>query len=99
MDFNKEILVVENMSEQDNPLLTDYSDLASQYKVIRNTYLQPLILAIILGIWRFLKINQSTWDIILNVILVLFIIYFGMMIVIAHKNFKYYQKQADIAEN
>ena len=61
--YNKEILVVENGGKEPQKLLTDKSDLAEQYKNIRNAYLQGFLMILALFAFSIYKLYESNFEV------------------------------------
>lgn len=61
--YNKEILVVENNGKEPQKLLTNKSDLAEQYKNIRNAYLQGFLMILALFAFSIYKLYESNFEV------------------------------------
>lgn len=61
--YNKEILVVENDGKEPQKLLTNKSDLAEQYKDIRNAYLQGFLMILTLFAFSIYKLYESNFEV------------------------------------
>lgn len=94
-DYNKEILIVE--SEEEEELLTNYADLASQYKENRNGYLQGfLLLAVLVTIGLF---NINDIHMVLMVVAIVFLLWLLYLTVKNHENYIKYKEMSNISEN
>lgn len=62
--YNKEILIVENLGEEIQKLLTSKSDLKNYYKNIRNTYLYGFIVMLVLFLLSIYNLYTNNFEIV-----------------------------------
>lgn len=99
--YNKEILVVENNGKEPQKLLTNKSDLAEQYKNIRNAYLQGFIMIFALLVFSAYKLYASNFEaskIVLSSITGLVTLIIATILFKAQKNYKKYKKESDVID-
>lgn len=99
--YNKEILVVENDGKEAQKLLTNKSDLAEQYKDIRNAYLQGFIMLFTLFAFCLYKLYDSNFEvskIVLSGIIGLVTLIIAMILFKAQKNYNKYKKESDLID-
>lgn len=99
--YNKEILVVENNGTEPQRLLTDKSDLAEQYKNIRNAYLQGFLMIFALFVFSAYKLCESdfeTVNIVLSGIVALVTLIIAIILLKAHKNYKNYKRESNLLD-
>ena len=99
--YNKEILVVENAGREPQKLLTNKSDLAEQYKNIRNAYLQGFIMLFTLFALCVYKLYDSNFEvskIVLSGIIGLVTLIIAMILFKAQKNYNKYKKESDLID-
>lgn len=98
-EYNKEILVVENVGNKPHKLLTNKADLAVEYRNIRNVYLQGVIgLLLILA---FYNVFAGSFDIVkslIGIILILLLIILSSAVYKAHKNYRKYSEESSLVE-
>lgn len=99
--YNKEILVVENDGKEPQKLLTNKSDLAEQYKDIRNAYLQGFIMLFTLFALCVYKLYDSNFEvskIVLSGLIGLVTLIIAMILFKAQKNYNKYKKESDLID-
>ncbi len=99
--YNKEILVVENDRKEVQKLLTNKSDLAEQYKNIRNAYLQGFVLLFALLLFSAYKLYESNFEvskIVLSGITGLVTLIIATILFKAQKNYNKYKKESDLID-
>ena len=99
--YNKEILVVENDGKESHKLLTNKSELAEQYKDIRNAYLQGFIMLFTLFALCVYKLYDSNFEvskIVLSGLIGLVTLIIAMILFKAQKNYNKYKKESDLID-
>lgn len=98
MDYNKEILIVE--SDREEPLLTDHRDVAEHYRVVRNAYLQGLLVELVLlavSVWQ-LSGGRAAPPAFLGALLAAALLWTGYLTCRNHRNHKKYLRLSSIGE-
>lgn len=99
--YNKEILVVENNGKEPQKLLTNKSDLAEQYKNIRNAYLQGFVMFFVLFAFSVYKLYEGNFEvskIASSGIIGLVTLPIATILFKAQKNYTKYKKESDLID-
>ena len=99
--FNKEILVVENNGKEPQKLLTDKSDLAEQYKNIRNAYLQGFLMILTLFAFSIYKLYESNFEVfklVFSGISGLVTLIIATILLKSQKNYNKYKNESDLID-
>lgn len=99
--YNKEILVVENDGKEPQKLLTNKSDLAEQYKNIKNAYLQGFLMILALFVFSLYKVYESDFEvskIVFSSIAALVTLIIAMILFKSQKNYNKYKNESDLME-
>lgn len=99
--YNKEILVVENSGDEPQKLLTNKSDLAEQYKHIRNTYLQGFVIIFALFVFLVYKLYERNFEVpkvVLSCVVGLFTLIIVNLLYKAQKKHKKYKKESELID-
>ena len=99
--YNKEILVVENGGKEPQKLLTDKSDLAEQYKNIRNAYLQGFLMILILFAFSIYKLYESNFEVfklVFSGISGLVTLIIATILLKSQKNYNKYKNESDLID-
>lgn len=99
--YNKEILVVENGGKEPQKLLTDKSDLAEQYKNIRNAYLQGFLMILALFAFSIYKLYESNFEVfklVFSGISGLVTLIIATILLKSQKNYNKYKNESDLID-
>lgn len=99
--YNKEILVVENGGKEPQKLLTDKSDLAEQYKNIRNSYLQGFLMILALFAFSIYKLYESNFEVfklVFSGISGLVTLIIATILLKSQKNYNKYKNESDLID-
>ena len=99
--YNKETLVVENGGKEPQKLLTDKSDLAEQYKNIRNAYLQGFLMILTLFAFSIYKLYESNFEVfklVFSGISGLVTLIIATILLKSQKNYNKYKNESDLID-
>lgn len=100
-DYNREILVVENLGKESQKLFTNLSDLAEQYKNIRNAYLQACIGLMIIFVYLVYKLYRSNFamrQLILCGLAGIVMLVYTIVLYKVQRNYGKYKQESHIAD-
>lgn len=99
--YNKEILVVENIGREPQKLLTNKSDLAKQYRNIRNAYFQGFVCVFALFVYSLYKLYESNfklYKIVQSGVAGLVTLIIATILYKAHKNYKKHKQESELID-